>query len=140
MAKKLIYKVGRKKFLLVEVTTPEEEETVIWLNREFDRTLKADECFHAKWVSSDVLFETTGFVIPDESTMETDEGLDEKILIRIHEALNRLSKKQYQYIYMHFFEDKSQAEIARELNVGEATVSTTLERAKKNFKKIFEEI
>ncbi len=41
---------------------------------------------------------------------------------------------------MHFFEDKSQAKIARELNVGEATVSTTLERTKKNFEKIFEEI
>lgn len=43
MKKKVIYKTGKNKFEIIEVTTPEEEKAVEALNRDFERMQKADQ-------------------------------------------------------------------------------------------------
>lgn len=139
MKKKVIYKITRHEFEIIEVTTPEEEKLIEELNKEFERVEKAEQRYRARFLSLDELYETQGFE-PADSSLSDDEDEEEKerFLAKLHAAINTLSKRQKQIIVMHYFQDKSQVEIAKELHITESTVSITLERAHNNLKKIFE--
>ena len=43
MKKKVIYKITRREFEIIEVTTPEEEKLIEELNKEFERVEKAEQ-------------------------------------------------------------------------------------------------
>lgn len=57
---------------------------------------------------------------------------------RVHSAIAVLTPRQKEIVIKVFFEEKSQAEVAKELGVTEGTVSVTLERALTNLKKFLE--
>lgn len=139
MKKKVIYKITRHEFEIIEVTTPEEEKLIEELNKEFERVEKAEQRYRARFLSLDELYETQGFEPADSSPSDNeDEEEQERFHVKLHAAINTLSKRQKQIIVMHYFQDKSQVEIAKELHITESTVSITLERAHNNLRKFFE--
>lgn len=139
MKKKVIYKITRHEFEIIEVTTPEEEKLIEELNKEFERVEKAEQRYRARFLSLDELYETQGFEPADSSPSDDeDEEEKERFHAKLHAAINTLSKRQKQIIVMHYFQDKSQVEIAKELHITESTVSITLERAHNNLRKFFE--
>lgn len=139
MKKKVIYKITRHEFEIIEVTTPEEEKLIEELNKEFERVEKAEQRYRARFLSLDELYETQGFEPADSSPSDDeDEEEKERFHAKLHAAINTLSERQKQIIVMHYFQDKSQVEIANELHITESTVSITLERAHNNLRKFFE--
>lgn len=139
MKKKVIYKITRHEFEIIEVTTPEEEKLIEELNKEFERVEKAEQRYRARFLSLDELYETQGFEPADSSPPDDeDEEEQERFHVKLHAAINTLSERQKQIIVMHYFQDKSQVEIAKELHITESTVSITLERAHNNLRKFFE--
>lgn len=58
MKKKVIYKIQKNEFELIEVNTPEEEKIIEDLNRDFERTEKANQRYCARFLSLDELYET----------------------------------------------------------------------------------
>ena len=138
MKKKVIYKITRHEFEIIEVTTPEEEKLIEELNKEFERVEKAEQRYRARFLSLDELYETQGFEPADSSPSADDEKEKQPYHPTLHAAINTLSKRQKQIIVMHYFQDKSQVEIAKELHITESTVSITLERAHNNLRKFFE--
>lgn len=58
------------------------------------------------------------------------ERLNSKLLTeQITKTINQLAEKQKLIVVMHFYEDKSVTEIAKELNVSKAFISKTLSRS-----------
>ena len=138
MKKKVIYKIERNKFELIEVSTPEEEKAIEALNRDFERTEKANQRYRARFLSLDELHETQGFDPPDSSLCDGEDEEKEHFYSKLHVAIDTLSERQKQIIIMHYFQDESQVEIAKELHIDKSTVSITLERAHNNLRKFFE--
>lgn len=142
MKKQVVYQITRKHYQIVEVETEEQEQIIKELNRDFEREEKRRKTFQARYMSLESLLETEGREpILSEKTIE--EAFIEKIEKteingRLRKAVDRLSLRQQEIIIKVFFEDKSQAEVAKELGVTEGTVSITMERALRNLKKFLE--
>lgn len=140
--KKVVYQITRTQYKIVEVETPEQEELVKELNRDFEREDKREKTAQARCISLDYLFESEGFE-PADDTPSGYEAYIEKtetktLNARIHKAIAALTPRQKEIVIKVYFEDKSQAEVAKELGVTEGTVSVTLERALTNLKKFLE--
>ena len=139
--KKVVYQITRKKYRLVEVDTGEQAELVKELNRDFEREDKRAKALWARYQSLEELAEQ-GEIIKDDSPDPEETLLQKERLkqmkVLTHKALKKLSPRQQEIVRMAYFEEKSQAEIARELGITEGSVSITLERAKVNLRKILE--
>ena len=92
--------------------------------------------------SLEVLAES-GFELPSESDMETELIIKEEREERsaaVNAAVEQLSERQRYVVKAIFFESATQAQIAARLEVKQATVSTTLNRALKNLKKFLKDL
>lgn len=138
MTKKVIYKITKQKYEIIEVNTPEEEKIIEDLNRDFERTEKANQRYRARCLSLDELYETQGFELADDSQFDEDEEEKERLNQKLHTAIASLTPRQKEIIMLHYFQDKSQVEIAEILHIDKSTVSITLERAHNNLRKYFE--
>lgn len=140
--KKVVYQITRTQYKIVEVETPEQEELVKELNRDFEREDKREKTARARCVSLDYLFERDGFEFADNSLSGEEKYIEreEKGIInaRIHKAIADLTPRQKEIVIKVYFENKSQAEVARELGVSEAIISKTMKRALSNLKKYLE--
>lgn len=139
MKKKVVYQVTRHKIEMVEVETPEQEEAVRALNRDFERTEKANKTYGARCSSLDELYETEGFEPQDDSPSPEEslmENFRQQSLRRVFaRALSTLTERQRQIVTMVFYDDLSQRETARALGITESAVAVTLKRALANIKK-----
>lgn len=142
MKKKVIYQITRKQYKVIEVETPEQEELIKELNRDFEREDKREKTVQARCISLDYLFESEGFEPADDSPSVYEAYIqkaeNEALNARIHKAIAALTPRQREIIIKVYFEEKSQVEVAKELGVTEGTVSVTLERALTNLKKFLE--
>lgn len=126
MKKKVIYKTGRNKFEIIEVTTPEEETAVKELNRDFERMQKADQRYRARFLSLDALYETSGF--EPAASYTVDEGR-EVLYQFLHTAMEKIKPRYRQAIRLVFGEEKTQRQAAAEMGIKENTFSELLQRA-----------
>lgn len=137
--KKVLYQITRTRYEMVEVETEEQEELIKELNRDFEREDKREKTARARCVSLDYMFESEGFE-PADNTPSGEEAYIEKadkelFNARLHKAIDSLTKRQKEIVVKVYFENKTQAEIARELGVSEAIISKTMKRALGNLKK-----
>lgn len=137
--KKVLYQITRTRYEMVEVETEEQEELIKELNRDFEREDKREKTARARAVSLDYLYESEGYEAADtEPTAEERciEKADKELFnARLHKAIDSLTKRQKEIVVKVYFENKTQAEIARELGVSEAIISKTMKRALGNLKK-----
>lgn len=139
MTKEVIYKITKQKYEIIEVNTPEEEKIIEELNRDFERTEKANQRFRTRFLSLDELYETQGFELADDlQSDDEDKEEKERFNQKLHTAIASLTPRQKEIIMLHYFQDKSQVEIAEILHIDKSTVSITLERAHSNLRKYFE--
>ena len=66
--------------------------------------------------------------------IETEEKNEQKN--KLYKAIKQLSPRQKEIVRLIYFEEKTQDEVANELNISQGTVSTTLDRAVANLRKI----
>lgn len=138
MTKKVIYKIAKQKYEIIEENTPEEEKIIEELNRDFERIEKANQRYRARCLSLDELYETQGFEIADDLQFDDeDDVFQEQFFENLHKAIDTLTEKQKLVIYKTFWENKSLREIGQELGVNNKTVHEILEAAKKKIKKFF---
>lgn len=136
MTKKVIYKITKQKYEIIEVNTPEEEKIIEELNRDFERTEKANQRYRARCLSLDELYETQGFELADDSQSDDEDDVaQEKFFENLHKAIDTLTEKQKLVIYKTFWENKSLREIGADMDVNFKTVYEILEAAKKKIKK-----
>ncbi len=136
MTKKVIYKITRKTFEIIEVSTPEEETLVKELNKDTERIEKSTARYRARCVSLDELYETQGFEIPDTSSYGNDE--QDAFYERLHKAIDKLTPRQKEMVIMIFFEDKTQVEVAKHYGITETAVSQAMDRIYASLRRILE--
>ena len=140
--KKVVYQITRTQYKIVEVETPEQEELVKELNRDFEREDKREKTARARYLSLDSLYESEGFDPADDALSGEEKYIEktekEALNARIHKAIAALTPRQKEIVIKVYFENKSQAEVARELGVSEAIISKTMKRALSNLKKYLE--
>lgn len=132
MKKKVIYKTGKNKFEIIEVTTPEEEKAVEELNRDFERMQKADQRYRARFLSLDALYETSGF---EPSVSDSFDEEREMLYQSLHNAMERIKPRYCQAIKLVFWDEKTQRQAAAEMGIKENTFSELLQRALAALKK-----
>lgn len=144
MAKrKVVYQITRTRYEIVEVETDEQEELVKELNRDFEREDKREKKSRARCISLDYLYESEGYEIADSTPSCEEayiENADRELFnARLHKAIDSLTTRQKEIVMKVYFEEKSQAKVARELGVSEAIISKTMKRALSNLKKYLKE-
>ena len=72
----------------------------------------------------------------NESMMTSDEH-GRKIVSVVHETLDSLGDKDKQILYLYYFDQLPQSEIAKKLSVPLGTVKSRLYTAKQNFKRVY---
>lgn len=82
----------------------------------------------------DVAYE--GLEYSDRTTVQ-DEIIKNEEYTQVHFLLNRLPKKFYKPVYLHFFENKKYREIALELDMALGTVHTYIWHGMKALRKIY---
>ena len=128
MKKKVIYKIERNKFELIEVSTPEEEKAIEALNRDFERTEKANQRYRARFLSLDELHETQGFDPADPSSSDNEEQND--VLYQyLYQALEKIKPRYQRAIRLVFWDGKTQRQAAEEMGIKENSFSELLQRA-----------
>lgn len=143
MTKKIYLKTGKHSAKQITVETEQEEYAITVLNRDTERSIKAQESYNRRFVSFETAykdeqtFEPTGNLpTPEEEYLDKENREELKKLVFL--ALGKLTKTQRLIVHKYFWEEKNQAEIAEELGVTKANVSITLTRAMNNLKKLLE--
>lgn len=140
--KKVTYKIEQFKSITVEVETAEQERQIEVLNRDFERTDRQDRRIKAKTDSLDQMYEESGYEVadegatPEEQMLHADEQNELKELI--HKAIKKLNPRQQEMVFMIFFEEKTQAEVAEHYGITESAVSQAMDRIYASLKKFFE--
>ena len=121
MKKEVVYRITRTQYKKLEVETKEQEELVKELNRDFEREVKREKTARARNVSLEYLMESEGFEpVADIQTGEDayiQKTESETLKKRVHSAIAVLTPRQKEIVIKVFFEEKSQAEVAKELGV-----------------------
>lgn len=128
MKKKVIYKITRHEFEIIEVTTPEEELLIEELNKEFERVEKAEQRYRARFLSLDELYETQGFEPADSSSYD-NEDQNEALYQYLYQALEKIKPRHQQAIRLVFWYGKTQRQAAKEMGIKENSFSELLQRA-----------
>ncbi len=143
MSKTIYLKTGKRKSVKIVVQNDKEEYAITILNRDTERSIKAQESYNRRFVSfedayeDEQTFEPTGNLpTPEEQYLDKENREELKKLVFL--ALGKLTKTQRLIVHKYFWEEKNQAEIAEELGVTKANVSITLTRAMNNLKKLLE--
>ncbi len=143
MAKKVIYQITRYKIETVEVENAEQEALVKELNKDFERTDKADKTYHARCSSLDAIRESSGFEIIDEAEQSSEERMIEEesrneLKAKIHKAMDKLTPRQREMVKMVYFEEMSQDEVARYYGISKQAVSNAMERIYSSMRKFLQ--
>ena len=106
----------------VKIEFDMEDEREVWRNKK------------RKDKSLDYL-ESLGVEIPDKTMSVEDEYITNEDLNRIYSAIEKLEPQQRELINQIFFEDRTQAEIAKASGVSESAIRDRLNRIYKKLKK-----
>ena len=139
MKKKVYYKLNRYKVAKVEVESVEQEQAVKILNRETDRFAKSEDTYYEKCSSLDEMYEETGFEPADDTPSPEEQFFENEKKRSVNNAIAKLKPRQQQIIYMFYFEEKTQEEIAKTLGVSQQAISENLPRLLAKLKKILSE-
>ncbi len=143
MTKKVIYKITRTEYEIIEVSTPEEENIIAELNRDTERTEKATARYHTRCSSYEELVQKGFAIVDDELTLEEryiENEEKEELQRRIRSAISKLTARQQEMVIMVFYEDKTKMEIAEYYKISPSAVSHSLERIYASLRKILEKI
>lgn len=142
MAKKVIYKITKTTYEIVEVETPEQEALIAELNRDTEREEKRSQVNRIRCRSLEQMREEEGFEPADTTLSWIEKQIHSEEMSErekdVLSAIQRLTKRQRQIVILIYYKGKSQAETAKILDVSEPSVSITLERALANLKKMLE--
>lgn len=140
MKKKVYYKLNRYQVTEVEVETEKQEKTVKMLNRDTDRFAKSEDTYRERCDSLDEMCEEKGYELasdtlsPEEQMIHDSEQNELKELIQ--KAIEKLKPRQREMVFMIFFEEKTQAEVAEYYGITESAVSQSMDRIYASLKKI----
>ena len=137
--KKVTYKIEQFKSMTIEVESDEQVQKIEELNRDFERTDRQNRRIKAKTDSLDQMYEAGCELIadtptPEEALLQSKE--ESEVKKRVHNAISKLKPRQQQIIYMAYFENKTQEEIAKALGVSQQAISESLPRLLAKLKKI----
>ena len=140
MKKKVYYKLNRYQVTEVEVETEKQEQAVKMLNRDTDRFAKSEDTYRERCDSLDEMCEEKGYELasdalsPEEQMIHDSEQNELKELIQ--KAIEKLKPRQREMVFMIFFEEKTQAEVAEYYGITESAVSQSMDRIYASLKKI----
>ena len=140
MKKKVYYKLNRYQVTEVEVETEKQEKAVKMLNRDTDRFAKSEDTYRERCDSLDEMCEEKGYELasdtlsPEEQMIHDSEQNEMKELIQ--KAIEKLKPRQREMVFMIFFEEKTQAEVAEYYGITESAVSQSMDRIYASLKKI----
>ncbi len=140
MKKKVYYKLNRYQVTEVEVETEKQEKAVKMLNRDTDRFAKSEDTYRERCDSLDEMCEEKGYELasdtlsPEEQMIHDSEQNELKELIQ--KAIEKLKPRQREMVFMIFFEEKTQAEVAEYYGITESAVSQSMDRIYASLKKI----
>lgn len=120
MSRKKKYQLTRNSCIEIEVDSQYDEQVVDDLNREFERFEKSEQRYQKR------------IVLKDENELANNEiSILEKLIIeeeklefnkKLYAAINSLTDKQKDVIYLYFFEKKTLREIAKIRNVNYSVI------------------
>ena len=143
MAKKVIYRITRTTYELVEVETPEQEALIAELNRDFEREEKRSKTYSARCSSLEQMQED-GFEVADTSPSWLDKKVAEEEVSerneKLYAAIRKLTPRQQEMVIMIYFGRKTQEEVARHYGIGKQAVSNAMQRIYASLKRFLEEI
>ena len=124
--KKVTYKIEQFKSMTIEVESDEQVQKIEELNRDFERTDRQNRRIKAKTDSLDQMYEAGCELIadtptPEEALLQSEE--ESEVKKRVHNAISKLKPRQQQIIYMAYFENKTQCEVAGILAVTQVQIS-----------------
>lgn len=140
MKKKVYYKLNRYQVTEVEVETEKQEQAVKMLNRDTDRFAKSEDTYRERCDSLDEMCEEKGYELasdtlsPEEQMIHDSEQNELKELIQ--KAIEKLKPRQREMVFMIFFEEKTQAEVAEYYGITESAVSQSMDRIYASLRKI----
>lgn len=140
MKKKIYYKLNRYQVTEVEVETEKQEQAVKMLNRDTDRFAKSEDTYRERCDSLDEMCEEKGYELasdtlsPEEQMIHDSEQNELKELIQ--KAIEKLKPRQREMVFMIFFEEKTQAEVAEYYGITESAVSQSMDRIYASLRKI----
>ena len=140
MKKKVYYKLNRYQVTEVEVETENQEQAVKMLNRDTDRFAKSEDTYRERCDSLDEMCEEKGYELasdtlsPEEQMIHDSEQNELKELIQ--KAIEKLKPRQREMVFMIFFEEKTQAEVAEYYGITESAVSQSMDRIYASLRKI----
>ena len=140
MKKKVYYKLNRYQVTEVEVETEKQEQAVKMLNRDTDRFAKSEDTYRERCDSLDEMCEEKGYELasdtlsPEEQMIHDSEQIELKELIQ--KAIEKLKPRQREMVFMIFFEEKTQAEVAEYYGITESAVSQSMDRIYASLRKI----
>lgn len=140
MKKKVYYKLNRYQVTEVEVETEKQEQAVKMLNRDTDRFAKSEDTYRERCDSLDEMCEEKGYELasdtlsPEEQMIHDSEQNELKKLIQ--KAIEKLKPRQREMVFMIFFEEKTQAEVAEYYGITESAVSQSMDRIYASLRKI----
>lgn len=140
MKKKVYYKLNRYQVTEVEVETEKQEQAVKMLNRDTDRFAKSEDTYRERCDSLDGMCEEKGYELasdtlsPEEQMIHDSEQNELKELIQ--KAIEKLKPRQREMVFMIFFEEKTQAEVAEYYGITESAVSQSMDRIYASLRKI----
>lgn len=140
MKKKVYYKLNRYQVTEVEVETEKQEKAVKMLNRDTDRFAKSEDTYRERCDSLDEMCEEKGYepasdtLSPEEQMIHDSEQNELKELIQ--NAIEKLKPRQREMVFMIFFEEKTQAEVAEYYGITESAVSQSMDRIYASLRKI----
>lgn len=140
MKKKVYYKLNRYQVTEVEVETEKQEQAVKMLNRDTDRFAKSEDTYRERCDSLDEMCEEKGYELasdtlsPEEQMIHDSEQNELKELIQ--KAIEKLKPRQREMVFMIFFEEKTQADVAEYYGITESAVSQSMDRIYASLRKI----
>ncbi len=117
------------KFLVLDVSTSMEKQTIRILNNEFDKAKKRSRTYFKHNISLEGHIERTNKEPITEVVSVEDLVINRLQNDEILKAINKLTKIQRETIIKHFYQEKSLRQIARERGVNEKTVNESYHSA-----------
>jgi len=143
MAKKVIYKITKTTYEIVEVETPEQEALIAELNRDTEREEKRTQVNKARYRSLEQMQEE-GFEPADTSPSWVDKKIaDEEVAERnerLYAAIRKLTPRQQEMVIMVYFKHIPQEEVAKRYGITKSAVSHAMERIYASLRRFLEEI
>ncbi len=139
MSKKVLYKITTRKTIEIEVETEEQENLVRDLNGDIERITTADKRYHRRYISLDKLSDSRfgepqgSMLTPEEELLEKESREELQVIIQM--AMEGLTERQRELIYLRYWENKKLREIAKEKGVSIASIGEGLASAIKKLKK-----